>query len=75
MHPKQICIDLKSMGSSLTVEGNDLYIENPENICPEIEDLVKSYKPYIINFLRVVIQKKIIQLNRLYKRLLITSWI
>lgn len=52
MHPKQICTDIESLGSSLTVEGNNLYIENPENILPEIEDLIKSYKPYIIKFLQ-----------------------
>jgi hypothetical protein len=52
MHPKQICKDIESMGSKLVLDGDDLYIENPENIYPEIEDVVKGYKSRIITYLK-----------------------
>ncbi|VXC07136.1 conserved hypothetical protein [Bacillus sp. 349Y] len=52
MHPKQICTDIQSMGSKLVLEGEDLFIENPEKIYPEIEELVISYKVRIIQFLK-----------------------
>lgn len=52
MHPKQICADLASMGSSLVLDGNDLYIEQPENIYPELEEFVQSYKGRIIQYLK-----------------------
>ena len=52
MHPKKICEDIQSMGSKLVLEGEDLYIENPENIYPEIEELIKSYKKRIIQYLK-----------------------
>jgi hypothetical protein len=52
LHPKQLCIDIQSMGSKLVLEGEDLYIENPENIYPEIEELIKSYKNRIIQYLK-----------------------
>lgn len=40
------------MGSPLTIDGNDLFIENPENIYPELEELVKVYKSRIITYLK-----------------------
>jgi len=40
------------MGSPLTLDGNDLFIENPENIYPELEELVKIYKSRIITYLK-----------------------
>ena len=52
MHPKQIIEDFKSMGSPLVLDGNELYIDNPENIYPELEDLAKSYKARIVAFLK-----------------------
>ena len=52
MHPKQIIDDFKSMGSPLVLDGNDLYIDNPENIYPELEELAKSYKGRIVAFLK-----------------------
>ena len=40
------------MGSNLIVDGNDLFIENPENIYPEIEEFIKSYKSNLIKYLQ-----------------------
>ena len=40
------------MGSSLVLDGNDLYIEQPENIYPELEEFVQSYKGRIIQYLK-----------------------
>ena len=58
MHPKQICNDVESMGSCLVLDGDDLYIEHPENIYPEMEDVIKSYKVSIINYLKGDYSKK-----------------
>lgn len=52
MHPKQIIKDIQSMGSNITVEGDDLYIDNPMNIYPEVEQVVKDYKKRIIAYLK-----------------------
>jgi hypothetical protein len=52
VHPKQIVKDFKSMGASLVLDGEDLYIEHPENVYPELEELVKSYKSRIITYLK-----------------------
>ncbi|MBP1083485.1 hypothetical protein ACFFJQ_06855 [Bacillus capparidis] len=52
MHPKQICIDLASLGSPLVLDGNDLYIEKPENVYPELEEFVQTYKKRIIQYLQ-----------------------
>lgn len=52
MHPKQICEDVESLGSKLVLDGEDLYIENPENIYPEAEEVIKSYKERIIQYLK-----------------------
>ncbi|MDL5143118.1 hypothetical protein [Bacillus atrophaeus] len=52
MHPKQICADLALLGSSLVLDGNDLYIEQPENVYPELEAFVQSYKKRIIKYLQ-----------------------
>lgn len=52
MHPKKICDAVASMGARLVLDGNDLYIENPEKIYPELEDFIKSYKPWIIRYLK-----------------------
>ena len=52
MHPKQICADFASMGAPIVLDGDDLYIENPENIYPELEELAKSYKARIIAYLK-----------------------
>lgn len=52
MHPKQICADVQSMGSKLVLDGTDLFIENPENIYPELEQLAKSYKSRIVTYLQ-----------------------
>jgi hypothetical protein len=51
MHPKQICEDFKSMGAALIVEGNALYIDNPEKVHAALQDFAKSYKARIIKFL------------------------
>lgn len=52
MHPKQICTDVQSMGAKLVLDGDELFIENPEKIYPEIEDFIKSHKVRIIKFLK-----------------------
>lgn len=52
MHPKQICIDVQSMGAKLVLDGNDLYIENHEKIAPEVEAVIKEYKLRIIKYLQ-----------------------
>lgn len=52
MHPRQICLDVESMGSKLVLEGDDLFIENPENIYPEAEEFIQSYKGRIIKYLK-----------------------
>ncbi|EEM02024.1 hypothetical protein bmyco0002_56430 [Bacillus pseudomycoides] len=52
MHPKQICADVQSMGAKLVLDGNDLFIENPERIAPEIESVIKEYKLRIVKFLQ-----------------------
>ncbi|WP_350300618.1 hypothetical protein [Peribacillus frigoritolerans] len=52
MHPKQIIDDFKSLGSPFVLENDELYIDNPENIYPELEDLAKSYKARIVAFLQ-----------------------
>ncbi|WP_445505796.1 hypothetical protein [Niallia sp. 03091] len=52
MHPKQIIADFKSMGAALVLDGDNLYIEHPENIYPEIEELAKLYKARIIAYLK-----------------------
>ncbi|MCP1149462.1 hypothetical protein [Bacillus sp. 1735sda2] len=52
MHPKQICADLEMMGARLVLDGNDLYIENPENVYQELVEFVQSYKKRIIRYLK-----------------------
>lgn len=52
MHPKQICSDLEILGSRLVLDGNDLYIEKPEKVYPELEVFVQSYKKRIIRYLK-----------------------
>ncbi|PRS02423.1 hypothetical protein C6W24_00150 [Bacillus atrophaeus] len=52
MHPKQICADLALLGSSLVLDGDELYIEQPENVYPELEAFVQSYKKRIIKYLQ-----------------------
>ncbi|WP_272513674.1 hypothetical protein [Bacillus cereus] len=52
MHPKQICVDVQSMGAKLVLDGNDLYIENHEKVAPEIELVIKEYKLRIIKYLQ-----------------------
>ncbi|MGX9157123.1 hypothetical protein [Priestia megaterium] len=52
MHPKQICDDFASIGSPLVLDGSNLYIENPENVYPELEEFVKTYKKRIIQYLK-----------------------
>lgn len=52
MHPRQICLDVESMGSKLVLEGDDLFIEKPENIYPEVEEFIKSYRNRIVRFLK-----------------------
>ncbi|WJF88554.1 hypothetical protein [Bacillus subtilis] len=52
MHPKQICSDLEVLGSRLVLDGNDLYIEKPEKVYPELEAFVQSYKKRIIRYLK-----------------------
>ncbi|KAB7675312.1 hypothetical protein [Bacillus sp. B1-WWTP-T-0.5-Post-4] len=52
MHPKQICIDVQSMGAKLILDGNDLFIENPEKIGPEVESVIKEYKLRIVKYLQ-----------------------
>jgi hypothetical protein len=52
LHPNQICADVQSMGSKLVLDGDDLYIENPMNVCPEVEQLIKSYKSRIVTYLK-----------------------
>lgn len=52
MHPKQIVEDFRSMGATFVLENNELYIDNPENIYPELEELAKAYKARIVAFLK-----------------------
>ncbi|MFJ6204205.1 hypothetical protein [Bacillus pumilus] len=52
MHPKQICADIEMMGARLVLDGNDLYIENPENVYQELVEFVQSYKKRIIRYLK-----------------------
>ncbi|MGG0608885.1 hypothetical protein [Bacillus altitudinis] len=52
MHPKQICADLEMRGARLVLDGNDLYIENPENVYQELVEFVQSYKKRIIRYLK-----------------------
>ncbi|MED0795844.1 hypothetical protein P4S97_21725, partial [Bacillus licheniformis] len=52
MHPKQICDDLAFLGSPLVLDGDDLYIENPENVYPELVEFVQSYKKWLIQYLK-----------------------
>lgn len=52
LHPKQICIDVQSMGAKLILDGNDLFIENPERIGPEVESVIKEYKLRIVKYLQ-----------------------
>ncbi|PGW44783.1 hypothetical protein [Bacillus thuringiensis] len=52
MHPKQICIDVQSMGVKLILDENDLFIENPKKIGPEVESVIKEYKLRIVKYLQ-----------------------
>ncbi|MCY7676769.1 hypothetical protein [Bacillus safensis] len=52
MHPKQICAEIEMMGARLVLDGNDLYIENPENVYQELVEFVQSYKKRIIRYLK-----------------------
>lgn len=52
MHPKQICLDVETMGSKVVLESDELYIDNPMNLYPEIEQIVKDYKNRIIKYLK-----------------------
>ena len=52
MHPKQICDEFKTLGALIVLDKESLYIENPENIYPELEELAKSYKSRIIKYLK-----------------------
>jgi hypothetical protein len=51
MHPKQIVSDFKSLGATFSVEGDELFINNPENVYPELEELAKGNKSRIITYL------------------------
>jgi hypothetical protein len=52
MHPQKICEDFASMGAALVLEGNELFIDNPENVYPALQDFAKSYKSRIIKYLK-----------------------
>lgn len=52
MHPKQIIDDFKSMGATFVLDNDELYIDNPENIYLELEELAKSYKARIVAFMK-----------------------
>ncbi|WP_423408045.1 hypothetical protein AABM38_20590 [Heyndrickxia sp. MSNUG] len=52
MHPKTIISDFKSLGASFSVEGDELYINNPANIYPELEELAKGNKSRIVTYLK-----------------------
>ena len=52
MHPKQICDEFKALGALIVLDKESLYIENPEKIYPELEELAKTYKSRIIAFLK-----------------------
>ncbi|WHY75724.1 hypothetical protein QNH20_16530 [Neobacillus sp. WH10] len=52
MHPKKIVDDFQLMGASLVLDGDDLYIDNPDNIYPELEELAKHYKSRIVTYLK-----------------------
>ncbi|AWV42258.1 hypothetical protein NSQ93_08965 [Bacillus sp. FSL W8-0445] len=52
MHPKQICDDLAFLGSPLVLDGDDLYIEHPENVYPELVEFVQSHKKRLIQYLK-----------------------
>lgn len=52
MHPQQIIKDFKTMGATFVLDGDELYIENPDNLYPELEELAKSYKARIVAFLK-----------------------
>ncbi len=52
MHPKQILKDVESLGAKLVLDGDDLFIENPEKIYPEIEEIAKQYKARIVAYLK-----------------------
>ncbi|MEE3951638.1 hypothetical protein [Peribacillus frigoritolerans] len=52
MHPKQIIDDFKTMGVTFVLDNDELYIDNPENIYPELEELAKAYKARIVAFLK-----------------------
>ncbi|MGE7766639.1 hypothetical protein [Peribacillus sp. NPDC096540] len=52
MHPKQIISDFKTMGATFVLDNDELYIDNPENIYPELEELAKSYKARIVAFMK-----------------------
>ena len=52
LHPKQLCEDIQSLGAKLVLDGNELFIENPEKVYSELEDFIKSNKVRIIKFLK-----------------------
>ncbi|TYS14298.1 hypothetical protein FZC78_19280 [Rossellomorea vietnamensis] len=52
MHPKQMCSDVESMGAKLVLDGEDLFIEQPEKVPPEVIGLIKEYKNRIIKYLK-----------------------
>ncbi|MDA7025036.1 hypothetical protein PJ311_00240 [Bacillus sp. CLL-7-23] len=52
MHPKQICDDLSFLGSPLVLDGDDLYIEHPEKVYPELVEYVQSHKKRLIQYLK-----------------------
>lgn len=51
MHPKQIIKTVEGLGAKLVLEGDNLYIENPIQVYPELEQFIQSYKKRIIDYM------------------------
>lgn len=64
MHPKQIIEDFKTMGATFVLDGDELYIDNPENIYPELEELANHIKLELLLFSKVIILTRIMPLSK-----------
>jgi hypothetical protein len=52
LHPKKIISDFKQLGAELVLDGDDLFVEHPEKVYPELEEMAKSYKSRIVTYLK-----------------------
>ncbi|MCM2675594.1 hypothetical protein [Alkalicoccobacillus plakortidis] len=52
MHPKQIVEDFQKMGATFAMEGNELYLNNSDQVSDEMKVFAKSFKSRLVMYLQ-----------------------